>query len=438
VRPQRIGKATLEELFTGPNVRTLLKWIRQLEASASSQPGEQSVWVPETLTARLDEDRTFPAEATLSFRELDGRRFYTLICRDVNDRLSAQQQIRALSDEAERLRRELDQGRHQGELLGRSRVMQRVREDVEEVAHTDATVLILGETGTGKEVVARAIHHTSTRRDKPMVAVNCAAIHPHLIESEFFGHERGAFTGATQSREGRFAMAHGGTIFLDEVGELPLELQGKLLRVLQAGQFEPVGSSQTRTCDVRVIAATNRDLAGAVEAGHFRQDLYYRLNVYPISLPPLRDRGDDVVLLADAFAQRIAARLGRRIKPISPEAAERLKRYPWPGNVRELENVIERGVITARDDQVNLERALPDFTQVESVGSEDRSTPTSSRVLTRRQLEEIERQNLRLALERAGGRVAGKGGAAELLGLAPSTVNSRLKALKIERPSFKP
>jgi len=289
-------------------------------------------------------------------------------------------------------------------------------------------VLILGETGTGKELFARAIHAQSERRDRPLVKVNCAAIPPALIESEFFGHERGAFTGATSKREGRFTLADTGTIFLDEVGELPLELQSKLLRVLQEGEFEPVGSSRTRKVDVRVVAATNRDLFKGVGEGKFREDLYYRLSVFPVTLPPLRDRGEDIVLLADELARRFGARMGRRLAPLSPEDAARLRAYPWPGNVRELQNVIERAVITARDGRLNLERALPAGSAPEPPGP-----GAAARVLTAQELAELERENLRRALDAAGWQVAGETGAARMLGVAPSTLTSRMKALGVRR-----
>lgn len=228
--------------------------------------------------------------------------FYTLILRNVRDRLEAERKIHALTNEAAYLREELRALRHFDAILGRSEPILRVLHDIQQVAETDATVLILGETGTGKELIARAIHHTGRRRDRPFIKVNCAAIPAALIESEFFGHERGAFTGATAKRDGRFTLADGGTIFLDETGELPLDLQAKLLRVLQEGEFEPVGSSQTRKVNVRVVAATNRDLQRAAQEGTFREDLYYRLNVFPIHVPPLRDRREDIPLLAAAFA----------------------------------------------------------------------------------------------------------------------------------------
>ena len=251
--------------------------------------------------------------------------FYTLILRNVNARLQAQQKIRSLTVEAEYLREEIKELQNFDEIVGQSEPVARVLRDIEEVAGTDATVLILGETGTGKELIARAIHRTSRRREKPLIKVNCAAMPATLIESELFGHEQGAFTGATKKREGRFALADGGTIFLDEIGELPVDLQVKLLRVLQEGEFEPVGSSRTQKVDVRVIAATNRDLKQATREGKFREDLYYRLNVFPIELPPLRERGDDIGLLAANFARKFAQRMGRSIESLSEDCIRRLQ-----------------------------------------------------------------------------------------------------------------
>jgi transcriptional regulator with GAF, ATPase, and Fis domain len=294
-------------------------------------------------------------------------------------------------------------------------------------------VLLTGETGTGKELFARAIHEASGRSRRPLVKVNCAAIPANLIESELFGHERGAFTGATQRREGRFSLADGGTIFLDEVGELPLELQPKLLRVLQEGEFEPVGSSRTKSVDVRVVSATNVDLDQAVKEGAFREDLYYRLNVFPIRLPPLRERGDDVVLLAEAFARRFARRSGRSLLPLGDADARRLEAYHWPGNVRELQNVIERAVITSRDGRLNLARALP-LPEGAPHAAESGGGETPGRLLTEAEVRELERENLRRALERAGWKVSGDGGAAGLLGVSPSTLSSRMKALGLRRP----
>jgi transcriptional regulator with GAF, ATPase, and Fis domain len=351
--------------------------------------------------------------------------------RNVNERLEAERRIVTLTDEAEYLRAELRDLGRSGEIVGRSEGLVQVLHDLRQVAPADTTVLILGETGTGKELFARALHAASGRREGPLVKVNCAAIPATLIESEFFGHERGAFTGATGKRDGRFTLADGGTIFLDEVGELPIELQGKLLRVLQEGEFEPVGSSRTRKVDVRVVAATNRDLFRSIAEGKFREDLYYRLSVFPISVPPLRERGDDVVLLAEEFARQFAARMGRRVEPLSPALAARLKAYAWPGNVRELQNVIERAVITARDGQLNLERALPATPAAVGEGAASRE---EGGILTADEMARLERENILRALEKAEWQVAGESGAARLLGVAPSTLASRMKALGVRRP----
>jgi transcriptional regulator with GAF, ATPase, and Fis domain len=294
--------------------------------------------------------------------------------------------------------------------------------------------LVTGETGTGKELVARSIHQDSKRQDKPLVRVNCAAIPGTLIESEFFGHERGAFTGATTRREGRFALADGGTIFLDEVGELPIELQAKLLRVLQEGEFEPLGSARTQKVDVRVVAATNCDLARMVSDGKFREDLFYRLAVFPVKVPPLRERGNDVILLARAFVDRFARRMGRRMDPLHPDDLLRLQDYGWPGNVRELQNVIERAIILSRGRTANLPQALPLSPEQDS-GELTKAAGTQPHILTVSELQDLERTNIRRALLECGGKISGENGAAARLGLAPSTLSSRMKALGVQRSS---
>jgi PAS domain S-box-containing protein len=394
--------------------------------------GERYAWIPGGLNAKSAVGEAFPAEATLSRFDMGREPFYTLILRNVNARLQAQQKIRSLTVETEYLREEIKELQNLDEIVGQSEPVARVLRDVEEVAGTDATVLILGETGTGKELIARAIHKNSRRREKPLIRVNCATMPATLIESELFGHEQGAFTGATKKREGRFALAHGGTIFLDEIGELPVDLQVKLLRVLQEGEFEPVGSSRTQKVDARVLAATNRDLKQAVREGKFREDLYYRLNVFPIELPPLRERGDDIGLLAANFTGKFAQRMGRSIDSLSEDCIRRLQAYSWPGNVRELQNVIERAVITSRDGRLNLDRALPEsgkVTATEAVSTED----TANRVRTAKEFEELERANVIAALDATSWRVSGNGGAAQLLGVKPTTLSSRMKALGIER-----
>jgi len=310
------------------------------------------------------------------------------------------------------------------EIVGKSEALGRVLASVAQVAPTDSTVLLLGETGTGKELLANAIHQRSSRRQHPLVKVNCAAVPPALIESEIFGHEKGAFTGAQAMRIGRFELADRGTIFLDEIGDLSHELQGKLLRVLQEGEFERVGSSRTRKVDVRVIAATHRDLRQAIVEGRFREDLFYRLNVFPISVPPLRERKEDIPLLAWAFVQKKQSELGRRVSKISRNDMERLTAYDWPGNVRELANVIERGLILSDGDALVLGTEFGHEAPVESV-------PAVGPDLT---LRRIEREHIESVLSRCGWRVEGRGQAAEKLNLNPSTLRYRMKILGIHRP----
>jgi PAS domain S-box-containing protein len=406
---------------------TLESVVRRL----ADDDGPTSLWIPAGLEAVRSDGRTFSAEATISRHERDRRTHFTLVLRDVNDRLEAERTIETLRRETEVLREEIRATRGFDEIVGESAALVRVLGDVEQVAGTDASVLLTGETGTGKELFARAIHAASPRRQRALVTVNCAAIPTNLIESEFFGHEKGAFTGATRRREGRFALADGGTIFLDEVGELPVDLQAKLLRVLQEGEFAPVGSSRTRQVDVRVIAATNRDLLRCAREGRFREDLYYRLAVFPIALPPLRERPEDIPLLAQAFARRFASRTGRRVDPLVAEDLHRLQSYDWPGNVRELANVIERATIVSRNGRLDLDRALP--AGAAACGPPESGDP--ARILTERELRERERANLVRALEASDWRVAGDGGAASRLGLPPSTLSSRMRSLGVRRPS---
>lgn len=320
------------------------------------------------------------------------------------------------------------------EIIGSSQAMQQVFTDLEQVAATKANVLIQGETGTGKELIARAIHEASDRAKQPLIKVNCGALPESLIESELFGHEQGAFTGATKKRDGRFKLADGGTLFLDEVGELPLSAQVKLLRVLQEGEFEAVGSSRTVKIDVRVIAATNRDLFEETEKGTFREDLYYRLAVFPITVPPLRDRHDDIQLLAQQFLNQYTLRAGQNCPGLTENQLTQLAQYHWPGNVRELQNVMERVVITSRDGALNLHRALPEAAR--SPTNEEHPTINQSAgdsIYTVEELHQLERDNIIRALKTTDWQVSGKDGAAQLLGINASTLNSRLKTLGIKR-----
>jgi transcriptional regulator with GAF, ATPase, and Fis domain len=339
-------------------------------------------------------------------------------------------------EQAERLRRELELERDYlreeveetgafGEILGQSEALRRALRQVDLVASTGANVLVLGESGSGKELIARAIHQRSARAAKPMVKVNCGSIPRELFESEFFGHVRGAFTGAVKDRVGRFQLADGGTLFLDEVGEIPLELQAKLLRVLQEGEFERVGEDRTRRVDVRVIAATNRDLKREVEQGRFRLDLYYRLGVFPLELPPLRERREDIPILVEHFARQAAMRFRMGMPKIPQREAARAQSYDWPGNIRELQNTVERAVILSRGGPLELE--LPNVKpQVLS------SRPASlGKVIREQEWREREKANLETAVELANGKISGPGGAAELLGIPAATLSSRLKAFGI-------
>jgi len=435
---EKLFRCTAEDLL-GENLRDFLppesaarfaSFVKELEAQTA---GARQLWIPQSFIVLRWDKTPFPAEATLSRFENRGLVFHTFILRNVDERLAAEQRIHSLTVQAEYLQAELRALHNFDEIIGQSAALRQVLREVEQVAVTDAAVLIQGETGTGKELFARAIHAASKRRDQPLVTVNCAAIPATLIESEFFGHEKGAFTGATTRREGRFALADGGTIFLDEVGELPLELQSKLLRVLQEGTFEPVGGTTTRKVSVRVVAATNRDLAREVAENRFRHDLFYRLNVFPLRLPPLRERAGDIPALASAFAQRYAQRIGRPVAPLTTEEAGRLQGYAWPGNVRELQNVIERAVITSVGNRLNLDRALPEVAPA-ARGAAPAVALDAASIRTLKELEELERDNLLRALQAARGRISGEHGAAAILGMNPSTLRSRMKALGVQPP----
>lgn len=315
------------------------------------------------------------------------------------------------------------------EIIGQSESLQKVLRQIELVAPAQATVLITGESGTGKELIARAIHSNSPRKNRPLIKVNCAAIAPELFESEFFGHVRGAFTGAVKDRTGRFQLADGGTLFLDEVGEIPLQLQGKLLRVLQEGEFEKVGEDRTRKVDVRLIAATNRDLKEEVDAGRFRQDLYYRLSVFPIHIPPLRQRLEDIPLLTEHIIKLVTKRLNCVPLGLSDKHIKQLQSYRWNGNVRELQNVIERAVIQHQCGKMKVDFDLGNALNIK----QKTSMPKEETLLTRDELRSRERTSIIAALEKSDYKIYGKQGAAEILGMKPTTLASRMKALGIKR-----
>jgi PAS domain S-box-containing protein len=371
--------------------------------------------------------------------QLDGA---VVVFRDISARKQIEKEqarafaeIHLLKEQLERerdyLRDELDVTINFGEIVGESDALQRTLSQIEAGAATPATVLVLGESGVGKEMIARAIHSNSTRADKALVKVNCASIPKDLFESEFFGHVRGAFTGAHADRVGRMQLADGGTLFLDEVGEIPLNLQGKLLRALQERQFERVGDDHTLDADVRIIAATNRDLETEVREGRFREDLYYRLSVFPLTVPPLRERIEDIVPLAHHFVTLICRELGRPPLRISGQDAERLQRHDWPGNIRELRNVIERAIIMSKGDRLRLDSVMTGSKLARS--STPDTAPDEGEILTDAEMREREKTNLLAALRRANWRISGDDGAAELLGLKPSTLAYRMRVFGIER-----
>jgi DNA-binding NtrC family response regulator len=343
----------------------------------------------------------------------------------VGTHIALRREIEAHRKSRATIRMLVDDGRADADaMIGRSPPVQRVREQIAQVAPTDSTVLILGETGTGKELVARAIHGGSARHDRPLIKVNCAALPRELVESELFGHEKGAFTGAIQQRRGRFELADGGTVFLDEVGELPLDVQAKLLRVLQEREFERIGATRSQRVDVRVIAATNRDLHVEVGAGRIRADLYFRLNVFPITLAPLRERREDIAPLLEHFVPTIARRLGKSVDGIAPAFVARAKAHDWPGNIRELENLVERALIMARGGTLE---AIELFAPVAVM-----SVPPAAAGST---LQDVERAHIRGVLDATRWKIEGERGAARVLGLNPSTLRGRMRKLGIRSGS---
>lgn len=385
----------------------------------------QQLWAPEGLTARRQDGEEFPVEATLSPLEIEGRQFFTVILRDVTERWQSEETLKQLQLENVYLQEEIKTRQTPDHIVGDSPAMREVFVYAEQVAGTDSTVLLTGETGTGKSVIARAIHDSSDRRDKLFVNVNCAALPGELVESELFGHEKGAFTGAIAQRKGRFELADGGTLFLDEVGELTASAQAKLLRVLQDQEFERVGGTQTLKVNVRLVAATNRDLAKMVKEGGFRADLYYRLNVFPIRLPSLRERSTDIPLLARFFLDKFARKMGKSIRDLSPRACERLLGYSWPGNIRELQNVIERAAILARGSLLEIDNAL----ELRLEDQEPKNTPDQLIPF-----EDMERAYILKVLERTRWVIEGEQGAAAILDLNPSTLRSRMQKLNIRKP----
>lgn len=375
--------------------------------------------------------RKIPVQINSNYIKFEGEEFTCSIVRDVTQQKRKEAALRGAFREIEELKKQLEAendylkeeiniAHNFGEIVSQSKAFQEVLMQVDQVARTGSTVLITGESGTGKELIARALHQLSRRSERPMIKVNCAALPANLIESELFGYEKGAFTGALNKKQGRFSLADKGTLFLDEVGEMPIELQSKLLRVLQEGEFEPLGSAKTLKVDVRIIAATNRDLKAQVKEGEFREDLYYRLNVFPIHCLPLRHRKEDIPLLVRHFCKKLETKVGKKITKIPKRVLDQLTAYDFPGNIRELENIVERAVIISMGGKLEIGNWLPKSKQV--VVSED--IPT---------LEEVQRTHIVEVLKKTNWRVSGDRGAAKILGLKPSTLESRMKKLGIVR-----
>ncbi len=342
---------------------------------------------------------------------------------NITDRKQAEEQNARLHTHNQYLQKEIDAGQNNNEVIGHSKPLRKILELINQVGPTDTTVFLQGETGTGKEVLARAIHNRSHRKDQPMVKVNCGAISPGLVESELFGHEKGAFTGATTKRIGRFELADGGTLFLDEIGELPLDLQVKLLRILQEQEFERVGGSTMVHVNVRIVAATNRDLSKEVKEGRFRSDLYYRLNIFPLQVPPLRERKEDLPALITHFLSKFSKKLGKTLDRFSEDSMGQLLDYPWPGNIRELMNVIERSAILAHGSIVEVEDNLDSPSDMEESMSGSGT------------LQDIERSHIAKILEETNWTLEGPQGAATILGLNPSTLRFRMRKLGFKRPT---
>jgi PAS domain S-box-containing protein len=369
--------------------------------------------------------------------DVDGRvHEYQAVGRDITDRKRAEEDAAAAHAEIKRLTERLEADNvylrdevklkyNYDAIVGRSAAIRAVLRDVEKVANTSSTVLLIGETGTGKELVARAIHNRSPRHERPMVTVNCASLPSALIESEIFGREEGAYTGALTRQIGRFELADGSTLFLDEVGELPPETQVKLLRVLQTGEFERLGSTETRRADVRIVAATNRDLEQRIADKAFREDLYYRLNVFPVCVPPLRERLDDIPLLVESFVREFGQTMKKSIKSIPRSTLDALQRYHWPGNIRELRNVIERAMIVSQGDVLHAE--VP-----------QKAKAASTKPSETLNLDDVQRRHILAVLESTGWRISGPRGAAALLGIKPTTLEYRINKLGISRPGEKP
>ena len=416
-------KTNLKMLFDSKSFNKLKSLLPQHNVLSNYY---DTLHINEPLVCLNSMGESFPAKINLSYYNFKNNIYYALYIRNIKDEVTNKKKIKELNTETIMLMEKVS-AQQFNYIIGNSEPIIKCLELVHLVAPTDANVLILGETGTGKELFAKAVHESSAHNSKSMVTLNCAALPSELIESELFGHVKGAFTGALVSREGRFSLADQGTIFLDEIAELSLHLQAKLLRVIQEGTFEPVGSSETKHVDVRIIAATHRNLEQQIIEGKFREDLFYRLNVFPINIPPLRERGNDIALISNAFFEKITKNKALSVMPLTKKDLNKLSLYNWPGNVRELQNIIERGIITSIDGKFNLNSILP------SSPNSHVETSVSSDILTNEDILLLEKNNIINALNLTNWKISGQEGAAQLLNLPRTTLASKIKKFEIKR-----
>jgi len=437
---RKVGKiAATGECVEVPNIRDDYQWVARPEWTEKEKIvglcGQPLIFQGEVLGVLVVFTRNTPEEENTVWLRMIADHAAAAI---VNARgfEEIERLKRQLELENTYLKEEINENFTCGEMVGQSQALQNVIRKIDLVAPTDASVLILGESGTGKELVAREIHKRSNRKEKPLIKVNCASIPKELYESEFFGHIKGAFTGAVKDRMGRFQAADSGTLFLDEVGEIPLELQSKLLRVLQEGTYERVGEEKTRKVDVRIVAAANKDMKSEVDAGRFRSDLYYRLNVFPVEIPPLRERLEDIPLLAVHFLKMEAKKLNCSKPQMTEANIMQLQNYHYPGNARELQNIIQRAVITSRCGPLKIDLpAETEFAAGQSSSAAKSNTYDDSKIYTDREMKEWERKNIEHALEQCGWKVYGSGGTAERLGIKPTTLMSKMKKMSIKKPN---
>lgn len=424
---------TIQDIDPDSNKKTWSKFWKKLKRDGSAFFEARH---------KLRDGSLIPVEVSVNFVEFDAREYAVAFSRDISERKKNEEEKHRAFEEINRLREQLEienkylieeviELQAFGDIVGKSPALQAILSQIEMVAPTDASALISGESGTGKELIAHEIHSRSSRSRHTMVRVNCASIPRELYESEFFGHIKGAFTGAVRDRPGRFELAHQGTLFLDEIGEIPLDLQSKLLRVLQEGTFERVGDEKTRNVDVRIIAASNRDLKVEVEQGNFREDLFYRLNVFPIDVPPLRKRIEDIPLLASHFLKLASKKFKIQEPQFSKSNLVQLMNYNWPGNVRELQNVIERSVIISQKGRLKFD--LPK-TRIDKNTVIDTGWDKNQKILSFEEIKLFDQENILNALKKTGWKVFGKDGAAQLLGTPPTTLLSRMKKLNIRKP----